>query len=208
MRRIKGYLASERLWVRIVSTYLLFILLFFGITVLSYFLLPEGFLRDRQPLLGWDTAPSVTTMAMQIFFFNMISVLIILFGNLFATRRKQTEPFMPVGFNVFFILIMINAVVLGTWSFSVVTEAPPLSVRILGLFDLFHRAALWEMSGQLLILCGTAKFSLVMIEGKQVTVRKWWKDKLPIWEWLTVGIGLLFMLAGALIESISIAKMG
>jgi hypothetical protein len=38
-------------------------------------------------------------------------------------------------------------------------------------FDALHRAGLWEMGGQLLILCATAKMSIIMTDGNKTSVR-------------------------------------
>jgi hypothetical protein len=111
---------------------------------------------------------------------------------------------MPIGYTVFFTLIAINAIYLGTWSFSVVSGAIPLVNRIIGTFDLARRAGLWEMSGQICILCATAKISLVLIDVKETSIRSWRTVRLSKQEIITTIIGLILMLLGALIESYSI----
>ncbi|MEN6347839.1 MAG: hypothetical protein ABFD08_00365 [Syntrophomonas sp.] len=111
---------------------------------------------------------------------------------------------MPYGYIAFFGLISVNAVYLGTWSFSPVSDAIPLGDRIIRTFDIFHRAGLWEMTGQLFILCATAKISLIMTNGKETTTKNWKSIVLSRQEIIVFSIGLLFMLLGAITESYAI----
>lgn len=114
---------------------------------------------------------------------------------------------MPLGYLAFFSIISFDAIVLGTWSFSVVTNAIPLMDRFIGTFDLLHRAGLWEISGQLFILCATAKISLVITDGKETTKKNWKIIKLSKQEIIIFGIGLIFMLLGAIVESYAIINI-
>lgn len=80
--------------------------------------------------------------------------------------------------------------------------------RIIGTFDILHRAGLWEMSGQLLILCATAKISIIMTDGNKTSVRSWKEVSLSKQEVFILLVGLIFMLTGAFIESFSIISLG
>lgn len=64
------------------------------------------------------------------------------------------------------------------------------------------------MSGQLLILCATAKISVIMIEGNQTSVRSWKEIRLSKQEVLMIPAGLIFMPTGAFVESFSIINLG
>jgi hypothetical protein len=145
---------------------------------------------------------------MQIFLWNQLSVVVILFGNMFASRKNSEQNYFPFGYLAFFTQIAINAVTLGTWSFSVISEAVPLLDRLIGTFDILHRAGLWEMSGQLLILCATAKFSVIMTDGNKSSVRSWKEARLSKQEIFIISGGLIFMLTGAFIESFNIIALG
>lgn len=169
----RKYLTSENVYLRIAVTCFLFVVIFFAITAISYFLLPEGILRSKNPTQNWDTSNSVLVSTLQIFLFNQLSVVVILIGNVFSSRKESEQTYFPVGYLAFFTQISINAITLGTWSFSVVTETVPLLDRIMGTFDILHRAGLWEMFGQLLILCATAKISMIMTDGKKTSVKSW-----------------------------------
>ena len=133
-----------------------------------------------------------------------MSVVVMLFANTLSWRRNKEDCFMPLGYLAFFAQITINAVVLGTWSFSMAPEAVPLLYRLTGTFDILHRAGLWEMSGQLFILCATTKISLILCDGKETTKKNWRTIKLSKKETTVISIGLALMLIGALIESYSI----
>jgi len=200
-------LASENVYLRIATTCFLFVVIFFTITTISYFFLPEGILRSKNPAQNWDTSNNVLASALQIFLFNQLSVVMILIGNTFSSRKNPEQNYLPIGYLAFFTQILINAVTLGTWSFSVVTEAVPLLDRIMGTFDALHRAGLWEMGGQLLILCATAKMSIIMTDGNKTSVRSWKEVRLSKQEAFIFFGGLLLMLTGAFIESFSIMSL-
>lgn len=207
INNIKKNLTSSNLVLRIVTTYICFLLIFFTVTIVSYYLLPEGLLRNKHPLQNWSTSPNILVSAVQILSYNLLSVVVILFANIFSWRTNKAHSFMPLGYLAFFAQITINAVVLVTWSFSVVAEAVPLLYRLIGIFDLVHRAALWEMSGQLFILCATVTISLIITDGKETTRKSWKTIKLSKQEIFAFGIGLILMLTGAFIESYSILQL-
>lgn len=202
--RIKRNMTSDSVASRITTTYICFLMIFFTVTIVSYHLLPEGLLRNKHPLQSWDTSPNLLISTLQIFSYNLLSVVAILFANIFSTRKNKADCFMPLGYLSFFIMITMNAVVLGTWSFSVVSAAVPLMARLIRTFDLLHRAGLWEMSGQLFVLCATVKISLIITDGKETITRNWRTIKLSKPEIIILCTGLLLMLSGALVESCSI----
>lgn len=100
---------------------------------------------------------------------------------------------------------MINAIVLGTWSFSATDQsAIPLLDRIIGTFDIIHRAGLWEMMGQLTIVSALAHIAIILTYGKTTIMHKFKDIKLFKSEKIACLIGLILMLMGAIIESIAI----
>jgi len=204
---IKKEMTSENITIRITTTYIIIFILFFTITIASYYLLPQGLLLNKQPLKNWDTSPNLIVSALQILSYNLLSVIVILFGNVFLIRKNKSHYFMPLGYLSFFVMIAINAVVLGTWSFSIVTVAIPIIDRLIGTFDILHKAALWEMSGQLFILCATVKISLIITDGKETIKKKWKTIKLSKQEITISGIGLMLIVIGALIESYGIINL-
>jgi hypothetical protein len=200
-------MTSNNVALRIITTYIGFLTIFFTVTVVSYYLLPQGLLLNKHPLQNWDTSPNLVISSLQILSNNLLSVVVILFANTLSWRKNKADCFIPFGYLAFFAQITINAVVLGTWSFSIITEAVPLLYRLIGIFDILHRAALWEMSGQLFILCATTNISLIICDGKETTKKNWRTIKLSKQEFIVIGIGLALMLIGALIESYSIITL-
>jgi len=63
------------------------------------------------------------------------------------------------------------------------------------------------MGGQLLILCATAKMSIIMTDGNKTSVRSWKEVRLSKQEVFIFFGGLLLMLTGAFIESFSIMSL-
>ncbi len=201
---LRKKLSSGSLKERILFCYLVFFVLFFGITIISYYFLPEGILKNKNPLQDWETSKNTFISTLQIFFYNQLSVIVVIFGSLFGKKKKKDINYFSIGYLAFFTQICINGVVLGTWSFSMGTEAVPLISRITRTFDLLHRAGLWEMSGQLLITCAAAHISTVLTNGKN-TITKSFKDiQLSKAEKLVLFTGLVLMLTGAVVESIAI----
>lgn len=205
--RIKRNLTSDDVFLRIITTYICFLLVFFSVTIVSYYLLPQGLMLNKNPLKNWDTSPNLIISSLQILTFNLLSVVVILFGNTFLVRRNKSQYFVPLGYLAFFAGIIINAVVLGTWSFSAVTDAIPLISRLIGTFDIFKRAGLWEMSGQIFILCSTVNISLIITDGKETSTKNWKTIKLTKKEIIVFSVGLILMLLGALIESYAIINI-
>jgi hypothetical protein len=207
INRIKKNMTSNKVALRITTTYICFLMIFTIITIISYYFLPQGLLRNKQPLQNWETSTNLAISTIQIISFNLLSVVMILLGNLFSSRKNKTCCFMPLGYIAFFVMIGINAVTLGTWSFSVITDPVPLIDRIVRTFDLLHRAGLWEMSGQLFILCATTKISLIITDGKKTITKNWKTIKLSKQEMIVFGTGLLLMLIGAFVESYAIINL-
>ncbi len=207
MGYIRKKLSSNSLRERIVWTAVLFFVLFFGIMLLSYFFLPEGLLKNKNPMQSWDNSDNTLVLALQIFLYNLLSVIIIFLASLFGQKKAGDENFLSVGYMVFFTLISINSIVLGTWSFSVDTEAVPILGRVIGVFDIAHRAGLWEMAGQLLICCAIAHISIIQSKGSK-TVKRSFKDiRLSNSEKAALFTGIIFMVIGALVESFSINSL-
>lgn len=207
LSRIKRNLTSDNLVTRLITTYICFLVVFNTVTIVSYYLLPDGLLLNKNPLQNWDSSPTLIISSLQIISYNLLSVVVILFGNLFTWRKNKEDHFIALGYLAFFTQIIINAVVLGTWSFSAVPEAVPLLSRIIGTFNIFRRAGLWEMTGQLFILCATVNISLIITDGKETMTKNWRTINLSNTEIIFIFIGLALMLTGAVIESYSIIDL-
>lgn len=113
-----------------------------------------------------------------------------------------------MGYLCFLVFIAINAVTLGTWSFSTQAQSVSLPERLLGMFHITKNAGMVEMFGQLLITCALANKYLVMTCKNITKTRKassilWAKQDI-----LCFMLGLLAMFLGAVIESRSILAIG
>lgn len=204
MRFVRKKLSSDSIKERVLFTFIFFLSLFFGITVISYFILPEGLLKNSNPMQRWETSGNTFILTLQIFFYNMLSVMVIVFGSLFGQKKESEANYISIGYLALFTQILSNGIVLGTWSFSMGGTAVPLISRILRTFDLAHRAGLWEMMGQLLITCAVAHIAIILTNGKNTMTRKIRDIRLTRTEKIVLITGFALMLIGAIIESVAI----
>lgn len=207
MKTFRSKLSGDRLCERIFISMILWAMIYFGVMLLSYFLLPEGLLKNRNPLQNWETSENTFVLILQIFFYNQLSVLILIGASLFAKKREGETNYLSLGYLTFFTLMVINGLVLGTWSFSVESEPVPLLRRFIRTFDLLHRAGLWEMMGQLLITCSVARIAVVLTSGKNTITRKLSDIRLSMPEKRGLAFGLVLMLIGAVVESLAIHSL-
>ena len=201
---IRKKLTSDKLFERISTLTIIFLLVFFGVTILSYYLLPEGFLLNKNNGTDFNTSTNIIICTLQIFAWNMISVVAIFIGSLFSKKNNDQQQYLSLSYFVFIVLILFSAITLGTWSFSFKTESVPLLERIISMFHITERAGLVELYGMLLITCSLANKSLVMsIKNKTITKKmkdiKWNKKEI-----ICAVCGMLLMLIAAFIESKSI----
>lgn len=203
---IKEKMISEKLSTRILWLTIAFVVIFYGVTIFSYFLLPDGFLLKKNNVTNFKTSENFIICAVQIFSYNMISIAVIIFGSLFAHKKEGEKGYKSYGCLGFFVFIILNAITLGTWSFTVNTNSVPLMERIIRTFDIMQNAGLLEMYGQLLITSALMTKYLVMTEGKNTTTRRLKDLKIETSEIITFICGLLLMFAGALIESNAIVS--
>ena len=201
---IREKLTSDKLFERIITLTIIFLLVFFGVTILSYYLLPEGFLLNKNNGTDFNTSTNIIICTLQIFAWNMISVVAIFIGSLFSKKNNDQQQYLSLSYFVFIVLILFSAITLGTWSFSFKTESVPLLERIISMFHITERAGLVELYGMLLITCSLANKSLVMsIKNKTITKKmkdiKWNKKEI-----ICAVCGMLLMLIAAFIESKSI----
>lgn len=201
---IREKLTSEKMYIKILYLSIIFIATFFGLTILSYFILPEGFLLNQNNFKNFDTSSNLLVSTLQIFLFNMISIVFVIIGSIFAKKKKDNQSYISLGYLCFIIFISINAITLGTWSFSNQTESIPLIARIVGMFNITKNAGLIEMFGQLFITCSFANKYLVMTFKKETQTRRIKDIKWTKLEIICLILGVVLMFIGAMIESNSI----
>lgn len=198
---IRNKLTSDKLYERIIALTIIFVFVFFGVTILSYYLLPEGFLLNKNNLTNFDTSTSIILCTLQIFAWNMISVVAVFIGSLFSKKNTEKQKYLSLSYYVFIVMVSFAAITLGTWSFSVNTEFVPLLERIISMFNITERAGLVELYGMLLVTCSLANKSLVMSIKNKTTTKKIKDIKWNKKEIICTVCGILLMLIAAFIES-------
>jgi uncharacterized membrane protein SpoIIM required for sporulation len=209
-KKIISGTVNDNIFKRIGWLYVSFFLIFISVTILSYFLLPDAFLRGQHPIVSrLEFSPDLWLLALQIFGYNLIPTSLIVGANLIAQKyRISNNKFVPVGYIAFLSIITIAALYLGTWSFEVVTEAPPLYLRLLTTLDVFHRSGFLELSAYLLAAAVSFKFTLWHSDGKKIIKSKKIKDiRLATSEKIIFTFVFILLFCSAFIESYRIVQL-
>ena len=82
---------------------------------LSWPLLPEGLLKNANPLWNWAVSSRPLVGGLQIFGFNLIFACVLVGANLFA-RGPQGGPLIPCGYSCLLLLFLLYGLMVGTWS--------------------------------------------------------------------------------------------
>jgi uncharacterized membrane protein SpoIIM required for sporulation len=207
LRKIVDGVTDKDVYQRIVWLYVSFFALFVPVTILSFYLLPEGILRGKHPIISaLEFSPNLWISTAQIFGYNLIPTFLIIGANLLAQQsRLSEEKYVPIGYTAFWGLTVLFAVVLGTWSFDVVTAAPPLLRRFVRLFDVFHHAGLFEFSTYLLAAAASFKLTLWYSNGKEIVASRSRRDiELTRPEKVFFILAFVLLLCAALVESYGI----
>jgi hypothetical protein len=210
LRKIVDGITGEDVYQRIGWLYVSFFALFVPVTVLSFYLLPEGILRGKHPIISaLEFSPNLWISTAQIFGYNLIPTFLIIGANLLAQQsRLSEEKYVPIGYTAFWGLTVLFAVVLGTWSFDVVTAAPPLLRRFVRLFDVFHHAGLLEFSAYLLAAAASFKLTLWYSNGKEIVASRPRKDiELTRPEKVCFILAFVLLLCAAFVESYGIIHL-
>lgn len=118
VQKFKEGMILDKVAERILWLSILFFIIFFGTTILSYFLLPEGLLLGKNRISDFKTSENLFLCTAQIFLYNMLSVAFIFVGSMFTKRNEGENAYRSYGRIGFFVFILLNAVTLGTWSFA------------------------------------------------------------------------------------------
>ena len=93
LQRVQEGMVSDKVTQRILWLTLVFAMVFFGGTVLSYYLLPEGFLLRKNGISDFQTSENLFLCAMQIFLYLLLScfylLLILSFGCFIFARGEK-----------------------------------------------------------------------------------------------------------------------
>jgi len=210
LKKIINGVVDDNIYKRIGWLYIFSFLIFISVTILSYFILPYALFRGVHPIVSrLEFSPTIWILTLQIFGYNLIATSLIIGANLIAQKfRLLNNKFVPIGYFAFLSLIIIAALYLGTWSFEVVTEAPPLYLRLVSTFDIFHRSGLLELSAYLLAAAVSFKFTLWYSDGKRIIKSKRLKDiKLTASEKVIFILVFVLLFYSAFIESYRIIQL-
>ena len=103
MKYLRQKLGSNHLKERIIWAAILLLVIFFATVVISYYLLPEGVLKNKNPAQSWETSDNTLILTFQIFFYNMLSVLIISLASLFGKKESGEDNYLSIGYMTFII---------------------------------------------------------------------------------------------------------
>lgn len=210
LKRIVDGTVDDNIYKRTGWMYVSFLLIYISVTMVSYFLLPDGILRGKNPVVSaLELSPDLWVSTLQIFGYNLIPTFSVIGCNLLAQASMVSkEKFVPVGYKVFWTIIVVAALILGTWSFEVVTSAPSLCSRLIRGFDILHHAMFYELSAYLLAAVTSFKFTLQYSDGKKIISSKKWKSiKLTTSEKIIFVLAFVLLFWGAFIESYGIIQL-
>lgn len=210
LRIITNGITNANIYKRIGWMYVTFCGIFFPTIIASYYLLPESFLRGKHPLISqFELSSDLLTSTLQIFGYNLIPIGLIIAANLIAQQsRIADEKFVPVGYTALWVITVIFALYTGTWSFEVVTVAPPLQDRLLRVFDILHRSGLLEFSAYILAAATSYRFTLWYSDRKKVIRSRSWEDvELARIEKVFLVLAFVLLFCAAFIESYDIVQL-
>ena len=194
---------------RIGWMYITFFGIFLPTVIASYYLLPEGILRGKHPIISQlEFSSDLLILTLQIFGYNLLLMILIIAANLIAQQsRIAREKFVPIGYTAFWVVTLLLAVYTGTWSFEVVTAAPPLQDRLVRVFDILHHSGLVEISAYILAAVTSYKFTLWYSDGRRVIRSRRREDiKLDRSEKVFLVLAFVLLFCGAIIESYGIVQ--
>lgn len=208
MRSLILGLTDNRLSKRLGTLVVSFLALFYSVTIASHFLLPEGALRGKHPIIANMRLPEGTlAIALQILTYNMMPLSLIVLANLLAQQsRLYPERFIPMGYLAMLTLTVICATVLGTWSFEVVTEPPSLLARLIGMLDITKRSGLLELFAYLLAAASSFRLTRWFADSTKILKSLSWRElSLPMSDRLGLTLSVLLLVAAAWVEAVSIS---
>lgn len=197
------FLGHDKVIIRFISLYSLGLALLFISWTLTYFLIPEGVLREVSiftKLAGDSAADTMGREFMQIFGVNLIGLSFIIFGNYILRVNK-----FPFGYLVPLAWMIMYGATLGTNSFSIALEktmAPTLAV--------FTRSGPYEMMAGVLLAVATNSISVNKSESffsKSKPVSN--SERVPMTkeQWAAIGIAILILSGAALREAYMIINL-
>lgn len=209
IKRILLGAINDNVFKRIGWLYISFFLIFYIFMLSSFFLLPEGILKGKHPLINLlDTPHNLWASTIQMFTYNLIPTFLLMASSLIAQQSKLINgKFIPISYYAFWALILNFGVILGTWSFYSNKPAETLFQRIFHTFDIYHNSGLIEITAYILVVAVSYRFTLWYSDGKNiVSSRKIKEINLKKEEKVILLLAFLLLFIGALIESYWLVK--
>lgn len=207
LEQIQSGTLDERLSRRIASLFITFFALFYLSVLLSFLLLPDGFLRGKHPLTSsWTTSPNLWISTLQIFGYNLVPTAVVVGGNLFSVPSRLVGGHsLPQGYLGLWCLALLTGAYLGSWSFEVETPAPPFWQRLAHPLDIVHHSGFIELSAYILAAAASARWARFRVQPDGRTIRGY--PSVAPGERLVLLLAMLLLLAGALVESRAILEV-
>ncbi|HEY8531906.1 MAG TPA: hypothetical protein VIL08_06625 [Limnochorda sp.] len=209
LKRIFAGTLDPHPWRRFGWVWLSFFVFFFLSVIVSFLVLPEGFLRGKHPIIrSLELSPVVWIAALQIFAYNLMPTAVVAWGNLYvAPSRLVGGRLMPQGYLALWALALYTGAILGSWSFELVTApGPPLWLRMLRMLDITRRSGLLELTGYVAVAAASARWSRVR-DGHRVVSALGGRTSLQAAEWGLLVLGLALVATAAMVESRSIVEV-
>ncbi|STP39227.1 Uncharacterised protein [Enterococcus durans] len=191
---------------RIIQSASIFFGTFFLALFIGQYFLSEGFLREYNTGGNITFSSNLFFSILQIFLFNLLSILAIIVANLFSKRKTAEQAYRGSGFLVLFVLGTIFGLTLGSNSFGVVRENAVLSQKLFDLFKLTQYSDLWEFSALILVNSVTIDKGILLTTGKKTHVRSFREISYSSAELKMLSLAFLFLLVGAVVESRLLTK--
>jgi hypothetical protein len=210
LKRFTNGITDDNVFKRIGWMYLSFFTLFEPAIVLSFYLLPQGMLVGKHPIISQIRfSANLWVSTLQIFGYNLIPTFLIIGVNLLAQQsRLSRDKYVPVGYTAFWGLTIFFGVVVGTWSFDIVSPAPPLLDRLVRILDVYHHSGLLEFSAYLLVSVISFKFTIWFSDRKRIIASRALKDiRLTLLEKILFVLAFFLLLCAAFIESLGIISL-
>jgi len=200
---LKGTLDGN-VFKRILFLFISFLAIFYITLIISYLLLPEGFLRGKHPVVNMlELSPNVWISTLQIILYNLVFIVILILSSLIAEKSKiLSNKYVPVSYITFWGLMLLLGIIMGTWSFELSRPPETFIQRLLCTFDIYHHSGLLEILAYLFITSVSYKFTLWYSDGKKIlSSRKLWEIQLSKNEKIILACAFFLLFLSAFIES-------
>ena len=206
---LKGTL-DDNVFKRIIFLFGSFLAIFYISLIISYFLLPEGFLRGKHPIVNMvNLSPDIWISMLQIILYNLVFIVILILSSFIAEKSKiLSSRYVPISYIAFWGLMLFFGIIMGTWSFELSSPPETFTQRLICTFDIYHNSGLLEILAYLFITSVSYKFTLWYSDGKKILSSRKLRDiQLNKNEKIILVCAFLLLVLSAFIESYWIVDM-